>query len=527
MVQRYHPRRQSLTSARRELLGREEHRVEDQERQVREAVAAAWLDGAFFFRGRPLRARDQGGAFATAITAAANLILPELFPHFVATQLQPGELLQLIEPELSGPSPKLLEDELGILALDTGRFVPACSGVVPRRVREVLESDGGLGGTALLDHLGAPPYGYTTNVVKACVAGLLRAGQLRIEPEAGAEITAVRDAGVRELFEKDRAFRRASFFPAGEDDIGFPARVQICKFFEAQLGHPLDREDDRIADAVAQHFPRLAESLRGVLGRLAQLPGSPEPPKALLRLGEVFETCIRTCRQTAPTVKLVKKHLDALRDGTERLALYRAELVPEAVQRVRTAAEVRDFQAAQLRQVGVLSAEAETAVERIAAQLELELPWREIAALDPDLELLRQAYAAERGRLLEDQEQRVEEARGRIRGRDGFSTLTAEQSHQALRPLAEVVADTSADAVAPSLRQLAEGFELALRRAEAEANERLDGILSEDTDQLIVRVDLGLHNREVASEQDVEALVEEIRQRLLEQVKARHRVRLV
>ena len=93
-------------------------------------------------------------------------------------------------------------------------------------------------------------------MVKACVAGLLRGAKVRIQPEGGDEITAIRDAGVRDLFEKDRDFRRATFFPAGEDDVGVQARARICKFFEARLEHPIDREDDAIANAVAQHFPR-------------------------------------------------------------------------------------------------------------------------------------------------------------------------------------------------------------------------------------------------------------------------------
>ena len=51
-------------------------------------------------------------------------MLPELFPHFIATQVAPSELLQLVEAELSGPSPKFLTGDLGILELDSGRLRP-------------------------------------------------------------------------------------------------------------------------------------------------------------------------------------------------------------------------------------------------------------------------------------------------------------------------------------------------------------------------------------------------------------------
>ncbi len=215
MVAKYRPRRESLVPARKLLLQQEENRAEDLQGELRDAVAAAWLDGRFYFRGRSIAPQDHGDSFAKALLAAGNRALPELYPHFVATAVVPTELLQLVEHELSGPSPKFLTGELGILELDSGRYVAACGGVVPRRVLEHVESEGGVSGTALLAHFGGPPYGYTPNVVKACVAGLLRGGKIRIQPEGGGEITAVRDAGVRDLFEKDRDFRRASYLPRG------------------------------------------------------------------------------------------------------------------------------------------------------------------------------------------------------------------------------------------------------------------------------------------------------------------------
>jgi hypothetical protein len=53
----------------------------------------------------------------------------------------------------------------------------------------------------------------------------------------------------------------------------------------------------------------------------------------------------------------------------------------------------------------------------------------------------------------------------------------------------------------------------------------LDALLS--TDQLIRPVDLKLRNREIKTEAEVEALVSEIRARLLVQIRAGARVRLV
>ena len=490
-------------------------------------MAAAWLAGRFYFRGRSTTPADHGDTFPKALLAMGTRVLPELYPYFVATVVAPAELMQLVEHELSGPSPKFLKAELGILDLDSGRYVASCEGVVPRRVLEHIESEGGVSGTALLAHFGRPPYGYTPNVVKACVAGLLRGGKIRIQPEGGGEITAIRDAGVRDLFEKVPDFRRATFFPAGEDDVGVPARARICKFFERELKHPMEREDDAIADAVAQLFPAQAQRLRTVLFQLDKLPGSRAAPSQLTKLNDAFEQCVRSCRQTKPTVMLVKKHLDVLQDGVSLLNVFDAELTDDAVRAVRDAATVSEHHIAQLRASAALDGETAQAAQRIEAQLKLDRAWREIGAIAADLKAVQKAYVTERGRLLSFQEQLVEQARGRVKARNGFGTLTADQAHKVLKPLTEAVTSTTAEAVAPPLSALKESFEVAIRRAEETANERLDEILSEGSRPIIVKVDLGIRNREVATEAEVESLVLSIRERLMVHVGAKQRVRIL
>lgn len=525
MVKKYKPRCESLNPARKMLLQQEEIRTEEGKVRVRDAIAAAWMAGKLYFRGRSIAPTDFGASFEIALRAAADRILPDLFPHFIVTQVQPAELMQLVEPELSGPSPKFLDSDLGILELDAGRYVPACSGVVPRRVQDHIEAEGGISGTALLAHFGAPPYGYTANVVKACVIGLLRAAKVKLQPEGLGEITAIRDAGVRDLFERDRDFRRTTIFPAGDDDIGFQARARICKFFEERLDHAMDREDHAIADAVAQHFPPLARDLRDVESRLNRLPYSAGMPARLVKLGEVLEKCVAQSRRTQPTVKLVKQHLDDLRDGVQMLQLYRAELTSEAAQAVIDAHNVLVYQAAQLAEAGI-DGSLDAAKAEIESQLQSERPWRDIKALTPVMEETKAIYITKRERLLERQEQLTEQARTRIKGREGFSTLTSDQAGRVLRPLNNVATDTTPEAVAPALYELKDPFALRLQRAEEDANQLLDDILSEGDQPLIARVDLKLHNRELTTTADVDALIDEIKRRLMEQIRAGVRVRL-
>ena len=528
MVDKYRPRRDSLSEGKRRLLHDEEVRLEELSAKVRDSVANCWKSGKLYFRGEVYEGRDQGDSFNTAANRTAAKILPTLFNLFDAATVTPGELDQLLEKELSGPSPKFMSDGIGILSLDGGRYEASCDGVVPQRIRERIETDGGISGSALLSHFGGPPFGYRPELVKACLAGLIRGSKLRVQlPDGGVEVTSLRDIGVKDLFNSDRVFRRTDFFPAGEDDIGPQGRAKICRFFEQELGCKLDRVDAEIADAVGTEFPRQATRLRDVLTRLQKLPGNQPPPDELLKLDEAIGKCVAKVRETRPTVKQVKRYLDTLRDGVRLLRMLESELTDEAVRKVQEVVAVRDYQWAQLRVIGASDTGLIAAGERIEQHLAGERPWREIASLDADLATICDAYKAQRRELLGRQETAAEAARSRLRQRQGFSILTSEQSHTVLRPLAGAVDNTTEDAIAPALAELVDPFEIRLRRCEEAANEKLDEILSDSGDKIVRPVTINLKNRVINDAGEVDALVEEIRKELMNQLEAGVRIRIV
>ena len=281
MLRRYEPRSESLTGGKRTLLQDEQTRCDDLEKKAAAAVAEAFMEGTAYFRGRELRPRDLGASFATALTALGNRVLPDLYPHYSDMAITEGELAQLLEPQLSGPSTKFLEGGLGILSLDAGKYMATCDGREPKRILQHIDEQKGLSGSVLLSHFGKPPFGYPADMVRACVVGLLRAGKIRIRPDQAPVITSVKDPGARDLFMKERSLRRADIFPARDEGVSVRDRVAICVFFQEMLDLNLDRENDAIAEAVFQTFPAQRESLREVESRLNRLPGSPAAPQAL------------------------------------------------------------------------------------------------------------------------------------------------------------------------------------------------------------------------------------------------------
>jgi hypothetical protein len=522
MVERYDSRRESLTKDKQRLLIEEQTRLEELEGKVKAAVAEAFLDGALYFRGRAIRPSDVGSSFGAVIHGVATRVLPELYPHFTEIAVTEAELNQLLEPTLSGPSTKFLEGGLGILSMDAGRYVATCAGAEPSRLLQFVEAAGASGAT-LLAKFGKPPYGYPTDVVRACLAGLLRAGKIRIRPEQGPEITSFRDPGTRDLFRRERDLRRADFFPAKDTAVTARDRIAICSFFKKHLDVDLERENEAIADAVDQQFPGQRERLRELEALFDRLPGRPPLPPALQKLGKALEDCRRS-RQIEVIVLAVKKNLDALADGLEQLTLFQSELTEQTIQAVREASRVQDTELAQLQQAESLAGlEADAAA--LTQHLRAERSWREVGSLAPVLERLRERYVEARRALLNQQNAAVEAARGRVKTRPGFERLDADQVHRVLRPFAEALTDTTEKAIAPSLSELRDRFPARLARAEEEAHDRLDELLEEIKDP-VVKVEAHVRGREVASREQLRALFAELEERIGPHLDQGKRVRI-
>jgi len=526
MLERYRPRRESLTRGKQLLLIEEEARFDELEARVRTAVAEAFLEGAIYFRGgAPLRPRDAGSSFGTALGAMATRLLPDLYPHFSEIAISPSELNQLLEKELTGPSTKFMDGGLGILSLDAGKYVATCAGVYPTRMAQEIVQHGGLSGQTLVATFVSPPYGYAPDLVKACCAGLLRGKKVRIRSEHGEEITSYQDPGVRDLFTRDRDFRRAEFFPATEGEVTGRDRIAIRKLFQTYLRVDLEPEDEPIADAAFAYFPPYRERLREVERRFGELPGRPPLPPALSKLGRALEDCCRS-RLVQKTVVEVKRNLEVLRDGLEQLGISESDLTADAIESVNQAARARDYELSQLRQIEELAGLEEDAAA-LTSHLAAERPWRDINQLAPAVERVRARYVEVRRALLNKQTAEAEKASSRVKTRSGFAQLDADQAHRILRPIAETIVDTTPEAISPTLVEVRDRFASRIAQAEDLANERLDEQLSKGNDGQVVRVETHLRGREVASREQLKAVLNELEEQIGPLVDQGARVRII
>ena len=222
----------------------------------------------------------------------------------------------------------------------------------------------------------------------------------------------------------------------------------------------------------------------------------------------------------------MKRNLDVLRDGLEQLGVCGAELTPEANASLSEAARVRDHELSQLRQMEALSGVEDDAA-LLTDHLAGDRPWREASQLVPAAARIRARYAEVRRGLLNKQNAEAEAARGRVKTRPGYAQLNADQGHHVLRPIAEVMVDTTPDAVAPTLVEVRDGFASRIDPAAEQANDRLDDALSKETVTPVVKLDAHLRGREVASREQLGALLKELEDRIGPLVDQGARVRLV
>lgn len=524
MVKRYGSRVQSIPPDKQRLFFEEQSRCEELEKQVKNAIAEQFIAGQIYFQGRTIDKHIYGTTFSVVLKALGESILPTLYEKYVEIAILPKEREQLLEPTISGASSKFMSDGLGIFELDAGKYNPSCKGDVPSRILQYLTDNNGSGGTNLLQYFGSPPFGYGSDIVQACIAGLLRAGKIQIQPESGSKITSVRDPGTKDIFSKDGQFKRANILLQSGQELSGRDRNKICKFFQdPPFNAELDRENDAIADAVFNYFPGRAKVLRELEDKYNQLPNRPELPDTLIKLRQALVDCTRS-RQVEDTVIAVKKHLDTLRDGIEQLGIIHAELTEDKINAVRQANKVKEHHVKQLEEIGK-AAEIEVEIQAIKEHLSLERPWRDVESLQPHLKTISDRYQETRLELIDYQEKQAQKIETEIKHRKGFGSLCEEKSSYVIEPLKKARCETTKESIYPRLLDLNNNH---LDRVGQDAHHRLDKVLTEETQTPFFTLEISkiIANREIGNEQEVETFITELRERLLEQLKNNVRIRL-
>ncbi len=511
------------------LLGHEKNEEDAARRELMEAVKAAFMSGHIFFDGRRTAPRDEGPTFPKALTSFAERGARALYPNPIGYSVTEKDIAFLIDSkDLSAPPSVLGPDKLGVLSLDAQRYEPTCLGQVPQDILRLLkkEKDVAVTGATLVATLGGPPYGVPPDVVRAAVVGLLRGGKIRVEIQGiQQDLTSTRDEGARELL-KDTGIRKARVTENKKETLDPRERNAICLFFKEQLGKDVARELDAIADAVGANFTSVRSRLTEIGERFRRLPRGTEYPGDLKKLEDALESCQKQVRHVEPTMLALKRALPALRDGLVLLRRIEAELMDEAIDAVNVASEIVTYEWPNLQAIGPTD-EARAAAEALRAHLSATRPWEDVADLTKHAERVRAEYREKRRAILDRHEIELDAAIKRIKQREGFDKLDADQRFTVTSHLlVGAAANTDEKSIAPALEAL-EG-QLAAKRAAGEHKslQQLDALRESSGARPVVEVSLDVAGREIETEAELERLVDDVRQSILKELNAKHRVRI-
>jgi hypothetical protein len=525
IIETYGRRALAANDERGALLMEERNRYDAARPELEQAIKAALLGGAIYFRGRQLAPRDFGSTFSQALGGIGNRVATELYPTPTTFTVSLKEVEFLFDNlELAAPPAVFGSEKLGLLALDAGRYEVTCEGRIPKDVLAFVRERGSAFGAEILAHFGGPPHGVPSDVVRASLVGLLRGGKVRVELPDATEVTSARDEGARALL-KDGDLRKSRFAENTKETLSPRDRNTICALFKEMRGLEVARDNDAIADAVAKHFAGVRQDLTAVEEKFRHLPRSTTYPEALTKLAAALETC-RKDRRVEPTVLTVKRHLPALRDGLALLLRTQAELTDASVRAVEDASAVSTLLWPALERLGATD-DVKAAAKALAVHLASARPWEDGGELTAHAERVRSAYRVRRKAILDAHEKAVELGLEALKRTPGFERLGPDERHAVLGALREGAdAKTDERSVAPPLEGLA--TILAARRDEAENHARLklDAYRAKDGENPVVEVTLGLAGREIGTAGELERALDEVRQRVVVQLEARHRVRL-
>lgn len=495
----------SRSSAEVELLGEERVRREQLEKRLRGQLEQDLLAGTVFFEGieEPPPGGDVRAALKESLTRKIDRIYPRL-REFMAPARREDARLVLRSDNVEALPAYLRSDGLGVVrTAPEGLTIATDADPLATVLAEIRDRSAyGLEATGkyLEEKFGRPPFGAVVEVVQVLLALLLRAGAIEVLTQ-GARIANPRDPRLEKVFGTLPGFRAAAFAPQREVDPDMRARV--ARRVQQFTGEREPIATEQLASRVRQVFRSHSDVLTAVTASLRALglpiPESVERVRSFMETfgtasdEEVIKTCdeawedLRQGLQAAQRWKeaLNEETLQVLREARQMEQRGSAGLGPEEGERL---ARLRDLLQGpdlvlQLGTVGRLVAE-----QRAACRAAWEAVVRDLRR--------------ETGRRVVDLQQR-------------FAGVVEETVlDEATRPLCDLVpAENVSPETGPSLETL---------RSRLASIPALAARIESDLTAMATRTEVArlrlreLYGGVITSEEELEALIERLRQAALE-----------
>lgn len=526
----------NLPHLQQSLLFREQADGERLAEEIKKELRQVWLGGEIYFDGASTPAAKAGTTFHEALKLEIESKLSLLYHKFAQGHINitDSDFAQLLNPDTSGLGLVFFDDKggLGIAQNDAGKIVFRCSGSVPTEIYNELEKHSYRTGEQLIRDFGNPPYGYSAKVIKACVLGLMREERIKLSAENNV-FTSVKDPGAKSLYEGLREFNKAEIEIRKDVEVTGKDRNAIRKYlFEEKLGlQNVDSDSDKLADLVSKLFPEWKDRVANLQNKMMKLGFG--APAGLGELNTALTDCLKH-RQVQKILENLKRNLDVLVRGIA-LVFELEESLNEATEKeLRNLKQVLDNEAVQLKDVQDGGAIAQ-AYEALNDHLKGTTPWRGYADVRPYAKEIRNYYLGSRKTLLAQQLQVLEECLERIKLRPDWNALNEENQQSVLSLVRTQYMDADEGAVQPSLLVLQQQVNR-IREAEARAQKQVDQLVNEvdkgncgplggdpimpPQKPKLHTVKSGLRNRIVRTPEELDQVLNSIRLKCLEDLKA-------
>jgi hypothetical protein len=492
-----------------ELLGEERVRQDRLERQLRAQLEQDLFRATLLFEGVEEQPRGSNirAALKESLEAKIDTIYPRLREFVAPSARREDARVVLRSDALEGLPTYLGPDGLGALRITPEGPVIATDAEPLRTLLAEIRDRASYGleatGKYLEEKFGQPPFGALVEVVQVLVALLLRAGAIEVIAQ-GARIGNPRDPRLDRVFGTLPGFRAAAFAPQREVDLEMRARV--ARRLQQFTGEREPVATDELAKRIRQVFRSHSDVLTSVTASLRAL-GLPVPA-SVDRARTFMETCGNATDEEV--IKTCDDAWEDLRAGLDGATRWHSALDDETLQLLRGAT--------QLVQRGPAGLGPEE-VERLS-RLEDLLRSGDLAA---HLGTVRQLVQVQKGAYrmaweaaVQDLRHGVETSAASLRQR--FAGLVEEGSlEEALKPLRDLAPRAEASPETPETGPSLEALRSRLASVPALTRQAEANLTALTTRTEVVRVRLhDLYGGVVTSEQDLDALLERIRQAVLE-----------
>ena len=459
------------------LLRHEQERKQDALKGLEREMVASLCRGAIYFRGQVRSPDDDATNAKQEARRVLGSALQEIYHRFdeADRKVSDADVRALFDNEHLKDLPGCYED-LGVVrgAGAQRRFTvdAGVAGAVLDHVKLRASQGRSPAGKELAEHFGAPPFGWPLELMKLCVAALLREGSITVT-SSGVTISSWRAPEAKVAVTGNPSFRALTVHPRSDERLSSRELRQAARILEERFGLTAPGLTEEAVAGVIQ--ADLCNALPTVM-----------------RIDEVLK---RLALPGQELVNRVASSLQAIRSGTAedaiRSLLAEADQLQTGIQRSRALTQVLSGdglatleRATTVRTVTLPVLESELAEEDSALRagrdlcdlLTIESFFEKMSAIRLGVQTVVQAYDSLLGAAVEERDDAVQRAVERLEEAPGWGKITDEQRDRLLSPLVAIRDDAPPDDAYASASPTLERARLQGQAVEAKLSDTLTAL---------------------------------------------------